>query len=128
MVNNDTATLSEMRRAKRVIVPLGTTALFLTNYGSLDTTVVQDISVIGLLLSVYNSENKYPINTYIYNIYVDIPPSELSAGNRICFLVDRGKVVRSFFDQVSETFCYGIELIYESSYVKGQIECLVNTI
>ena len=128
MANKDTVPSSEKRRAKRVPVPFGTTALFLSSGGSLDTTCVRDISVLGMLLCAYSSVEKHPINSSIYNIFIDIPPSELSPGNRICFVIDRGKVVRSFFDQTSGTFSYGIELTYESSYVKKKIEILVNNI
>ena len=125
MANKDTTLFTEKRRAKRIIAPSGTTALFLSSTGSLDTVCVGDISVNGMLLCGYNSEEKYPANSLIYNIYVDIPPCKSSAGKRTCILIDRGKVVRSLYDQASKTFCYGIELMYKSSYTKNIIEGLV---
>ena len=126
MTNKELAPFSEKRRAKRTPVPIGTTALFLSNVGSLDKIYVLDISVIGMLLCDYRSTKKYSVNSSIYNIYIDIPPSESNAASETRLLIDNGKIVRSFFDQASETFCYGIELTYESSYVKEKIECLVN--
>ena len=125
MTNKDLAPFSEKRRAKRTHVPIGTTALFLTNAGSLDKIYVLDISVIGMLLCDYRSAQKYSVNSSIYNIYIDIPPSESNAGSETRLLIDNGKIVRSFYDKASETFCYGIELTYESSYVKEKIEGLV---
>jgi len=118
---------TEKRRAKRIIVPTGSTALFLNGAGSMEKSNVQDISAIGMLLCEYSgSAKKHPADSLIYNIYVDIPSSESNSGSRINLLVDGGKVVRSFFDQASETVCYGIEFNYESSYVKEKIERLVN--
>ena len=126
MTNKELAPFSEKRRAKRTTVPIGTTALFLSNAGSLDKIYVLDISVIGMLLCDYRSTKKYSVNSSIYNIYIDIPPSESNAASETRLLIDNGKIVRTFFDKASETFCYGIELTYESSYVKKKIECLVN--
>jgi hypothetical protein len=126
MANKDLAPFSEKRRAKRAPVPIGTTALFLSGVGSLEKIYVLDISVIGMLLCDYRSVQKYSLNSSIYNIYIDIPPSESNAASETRLLIDNGKIVRSFFDKASETFCYGIELTYESSYVKETIEGLVN--
>ena len=127
MASKDNVPYSEKRRAKRIFVPLGSTALFLNSFGSLEKIYVRDISVIGMLLcDYYSSAKKYSLDSTIYNIYVDIPPSESNAGSETRFLVDRGKIVRSSIDQGSETLCYGIELLYESSYVKDKIEWLVN--
>ena len=125
MANEDTRQISEKRRAKRILAPVGSSALFLSSGGSMERVKVRDISVIGLLLCDNRTTGKYPLNTSIYNIFVKIPRSELSAGSEICFLVDKGKIVRSFFDQSTGTVCYGIELGYDSSYVKDQIENLV---
>ena len=125
MANEDSRQIAENRRAKRILAPGGTSALFMSSGGSIERARVRDISVIGLLLCDYRTTEKYLLNTPIYNIFVNIPRSELSTGSEICFLIDKGKIVRSFFDQSSGTVCYGIELSYESSYVKDQIEHLV---
>ena len=118
---------TEKRRTKRINVPIGSTALFLNSAGSMDTSNVQDISAIGILLCDYDSlSEKHPIDSSIHNVFVDIPSSELNSGCKINFLIDEGKVVRSFYDQASKSFCYGIEFNHENSYVKDKIECLVN--
>ena len=124
MANKDTRQISEKRRFKRIPAPIGTTVLLRNSGVGLDKIYVQDISLIGMLVCDHNSEERYPINSSINNIFVDIPPCELSDNKRIYLLIDNGKIVRSFFDQASKAFCYGIELTYNNSYVKGKIESL----
>lgn len=128
MANKETVLFSENRRAKRIPAPVGTTAILRNTGSSLDMLYVRDISVIGMLVCDYNSTEIYPINSSIDNIFIDIPPSELSSNKRICLLIDKGRIVRSFFDHASSALCHGIELTYENSYVKGKIESLVNNI
>ena len=126
MANKDTTSISEKRRAKRIPAPVGTTALMKNSVGSLDTVCVRDISVAGLLVYGYISAERCPVNTSMNGIFIDIPPCELTANSRISLLINSGKVVRYFFDQVSKTLCYGIELTDFNSYVKEKLEGLVN--
>ena len=128
MANRDTTSIPEKRRAKRIPAPVGTTALIKNSAGSLDTVYVRDISVAGLLVYGYISGERYPVSTLINGFLIDIPPCELTANSRVYLLVNGGKVVRAFFDQVSKTFCYGIELINQSSYAKERLESLVSKI
>ncbi|MEN8133961.1 MAG: PilZ domain-containing protein [Thermodesulfobacteriota bacterium] len=128
MVNKNTGPFSEKRRAKRISAPVGTTALLRNCGNPQDKIYVRDISLNGMLVYDYNSSETYPVNSSISNIFVDIPACELSANRRICLLIDRGKVVRSFYDQAAEAVCYGIELTYVDSYVKKMIGGLQNNI
>ena len=125
MDSKDSVPLTEKRRFKRIPAPVGTTALLRNSGTGRDKIYVQDISMIGMLVCDHNSEELYSINSSINNILVDIPPCKISDNKRILLLIDNGKIVRSFFDQASKAFCYGIELTYESSYVKGKIENIV---
>ena len=126
MATKETKQISEKRRFKRIPAPVGTTALFKNIDGSLEKLHVRDISVIGMLVCGYNSAKRYPINSTINDILIDIPPDELNAGSRISLLIDNCKIVRSFFEQDSKILCHGIELTYKSSYLKEKIESLVN--
>lgn len=128
MDNTVTNYISEKRRAKRIPVPVGTTALIRNSTGYIDTVHVRDISLAGLLISGDFSGERYPINKPIIDIILNVPSYELRANGRISLLINRGQVVRTFFDQVSKTLCCGIELIIESSYVKENLEALVNKI
>ena len=128
MANKDTKQIIEKRRFKRISAPAGTTVLFKNINGYYEKLLVRDISLTGLLVCDYNSAKRYPKNSTINDILIDIPPSELSAGKRISLLVDNCKVVRSFFDQDSKILCHGIKFMNMSSYLKEEIEDLVNTI
>ena len=126
MANKDTTFVSEKRRAKRILAPVGTMALIKDGTGSMYRAGVRDISVVGILIYGYTSGGVYPVNTLIKNIFIDIPPCKLWNTMKVCLLIDTGKVVRSFFDQISKTFCYGIELENDSSYMKGKLENLIH--
>jgi hypothetical protein len=119
---------SENRRSQRIPAPVGTTVLIKNSAGYLDTLYVQDISVVGMLVNGYISEERYPLDTSLKGILLNIPPCELNAHSRISLLINEGKVVHSLVDQVSKTVCYGIEFMNESSYVKETLESLVNKI
>jgi hypothetical protein len=126
MAGKDTTYISEKRSAKRIPAPVGTTALVTNSFQSLDTVSVRDMSAVGLLIDGRSSEEKYPVNTLINGIFLTIPPCELNANSSTCLFINKGKVVRSFFDQVSSTVWYGIELTNKSSHVKEMLEGLVN--
>ena len=125
--SKETACFPEKRRAKRIHVPVTSTAIFSNSAGSMDKIYIKDISVVGMLLCDYfGSAKNHPLGSSIYNINVDIPVSEYNADNRNSFNIDRGKVVRSFIDQSTDKLCYGIEFTLESPHIKEKIERLVN--
>lgn len=126
MSDKDTISFSEKRRAKRIPVPDGTTALLRWNNGPLEPILVRDISMFGMLVCSCNNEKIHPVNSAINDIIIDIPPCELNAYSKIWLLINDGNIVRSFVDNVTETVYYGIELINENPYVKEKIEGLVN--
>ncbi len=126
MASKDTTSILEKRSAKRIPAPVGTTALLTNNFDTLDTVCVRDISAVGLLIDGYSSEEEYPVNTPINGIFIIIPPCELSDNTSICLFINNGKVVHSFFDQVSSTRCYGIELTNKSAAVKEKLKGLIN--
>ena len=124
MVNKNTIPIVEKRRAKRLPVPVGTIAFIKNSTGSTDKVYVGDISAVGILVYGYYSDVTYPVNTLVNDIVIAIPPCELRGTPRISLFVKEGKVVRVFFDQVLKTFCYGIELMNASTYIKGKLESL----
>ncbi len=126
MGHKNTSSNSEKRRAKRIPAPVGTTVFLRNSSGSLAKIGVKDISAVGLLVSGYDLIERYPINTSINNIIINIPQCKLSANSRTCLLIESGKVVRSFIDRVSGTVCYGIEFVNDSYYTKKKLESLVN--
>src|SRR5210317_1481426 len=97
MAYKDTALYTEKRRAKRIHVPMKSTALYSDGSGSKDRIYIRDISVVGMLLCDYfGSSKKHPIDSWIYDIFIEIPPSGSITGSATSFLIDKGKVVRSF--------------------------------
>ena len=125
MDNKGIKGFSEKRRAKRVIVPVKSTALFSDGAGSMDKVYIRDISLVGMLLCDYfNAAKDHPVDSSIYNIYVDIPPTASSNDGGTSFLIEKGKVVRAFVDQSTGALCYGVEFSCESPYIKEKIERL----
>ncbi|MEN8135514.1 MAG: PilZ domain-containing protein [Thermodesulfobacteriota bacterium] len=128
MANKDTIFTPEKRLYKRILAPIGTTALIKNSSGYMDTLYVKDISVVGILANGFISTEKYPINTLIDGILLNVPPCELSAYRRISLIINEGKVIHSLIDKVSKTVCYGIEFTNDSSYVKEILAGLANKI
>ena len=126
MSNEDTGSFLEKRRAKRIAAPEGTTVLLRWDNGPLEPTRVEDISVSGMLICHFNDERIHPVESLINDIIIDIPPCELNNNSKIWLLINYGKVVRSFVDQVSRASYYGIELMDDNPYVKEKIASLVN--
>ena len=128
MSNDGTAIYSEKRRARRVPTPGGTNALVKGKNSSLDTVIVRDISVIGMLICGNNKKEEFSTNSFIDDIYINFPLGRPTNGTKSFIFIDRGKIVRSFTDETSKTLCYGVEFIYDSPYVKEQIEKVMNLI
>ena len=128
MTNKDTISFAENRRSERIPAPVGTTILIRNSAGYLDTLYVKDISTVGMLVNGYISAEKYPVNTSINGILLNVPPCELNANSRISLVINEGKIVHSLIDQVTKTVCYGVEFTNESSFVKEKLERLVSKI
>jgi hypothetical protein len=127
MANEVNVAISEQRRAERIVVPVKSTALFSNGSGAMDKIYIRDISEVGMLLCDYfGSAKKYSLNSSIYNIIIDIPPSDSSAGKGASFIIDKGIVVRSYVEQSTNVLCYGIDFVCESRYMKDKIRCLVS--
>ena len=125
MTNEEPSSFFEKRRAVRTLVPAKTTSFLINRNSSLDEVHVQDMSEVGMLISFKKNQYGYPVDFVINDILVHIPPSQLNAGHRSILLSYDGRVVRSFFDRVSQATCYGIEFIHKSLYRNGKIEKLV---
>ena len=93
--------------------------------GSLDGAYISDISESGLLVRDYPNKENLPVDSPINDIFVYIPPYEQSDDCAISLLLHNCKIVRSFFDQTSQSTCYGIEFLHKSNYVTEKIESIV---
>ena len=126
MTNKETGTIVEQRRYERVSAPKEATAIFKNERGGLDRIKIRDLSLSGMLICDYNKGEKHPTDSIINNLYLNIYVDDLNVGNKFFIFIDKGKIVRSFIDEASQTICYGVEFFYSSSYVKGQFKDLIN--
>ena len=125
MTNKKTDSFSEKRQAERATAPAGSTALLRNALGSLDGAYISDISESGLLVRDYPNKGNLPVDSSINDIFVYIPPYDQSDDCAISLLLHNCKIVRSYFDQTSQSTCYGIEFLHKSNYVTEKIESLV---
>jgi c-di-GMP-binding flagellar brake protein YcgR len=126
LANKDTKQFSEKRRSKRVSAPKEATVIFKNDIGGLDRIQIRDLSLNGILICDNYKGERYSKNSVINNLYLNIYVGGLNTGSKFFIFIDKGKIVRSFVDETSQTRCYGIEFLYSSSYTKDQFENLIN--
>ena len=90
MANTDENSSFEKRSTERISAPVGTTALIKNSDGYLDTLYVRDIGVVGILANGYITKERYPKNTLIKGILLNIPPCELGSHSKINLLINEG--------------------------------------
>ena len=116
---------SEKRQAIRVNTPARSRALFKSD-GILERTSIRDISSAGMLIVSPNERSGYALDSTIDDIVIGIHKDKSSTNKPICFFIHQGKIVRSFFDEGSKNYCYGVEFSYDSIYMKQKIEKFVD--
>ena len=125
MTNEEPSHFLEKRRAVRTSVPAKTTSFLINSASSLDEVHVEDMSEVGMLISFKQNQYGYPVDFVINDILVHISPGQLNAGHRSILLSYDGRVVRSFFDQASQSTCYGIEFTHKILSLNDKIKKLV---
>ena len=108
MANKDTKQFPENRRSKRVSAPKQATALFKNDIGGLDRIQIRDLSLDGMLICDNSKRERYSTASEIKNLYLNIyvgDPNNLD--NKFFIFIDKGRIVRSFVDEASQTRCYG---------------------
>ena len=121
MDENSLLSYQEKRRARRAVTPTGATAILKIDE-VLELNLVRDISCLGMLTCHFYTGNQYEIDSLVSDIIINIPPAELNSGKKHHFSIEKGKIVRSFFDTNSHNYFYGIEFIDESPYLMEMID------
>ena len=122
MDENAILNYQEKRRARRAATPTGTTAILRVD-DVLELNLVNDISSCGMLTSHFYTGDPYDIDSLVSDIIINIPPSEPNSGINHQFSIERGKIVRTFFDENAQNYFYGVEFVHASPYLR---ELIVN--
>ncbi|MEN8135781.1 MAG: PilZ domain-containing protein [Thermodesulfobacteriota bacterium] len=115
----------QKRRYTRKTTPIGTRALFKGNDNHMDSAHVKDLSEGGMLIFHNSGKDKYPLDSIINEIFITIPPDQTSGDRRITPLINRGEVVRTFYDHEQGISYYGTRFFYKSAYVREKVRDLV---
>ena len=121
----------QRRRHKRIPVPVGTRAMVKKNGNDLMKTVyVMDISAAGMLFCNGALADEFPVDSFIKDIIVSIPPLQEKADGtrRLSPLIRKGRVVRTFVDNKTKRSCYGISFEYDSSDVQQSLCRMISEI
>ncbi len=131
MTNCAKASFVEKRCTDRIAVPKGTTALFRNSKNHRNAVYVRDISEVGMLIYDNSPENRYHVDSFINDIFVNIPNKAGSGGlivgsKVVCLFVNQAKVVRYCPDHTTYTTCYGVSFLGANKYIKEKISNIIN--
>ena len=126
MANKETGSFTEKRRFIRVPAPKDATAIYNNKKGGIDRIHIKDLSLGGMLLCDNSTGEKHSTGSVINNIYLNIHVGDFDAGSKFYVYIGKGEIVRSFFDEASQSIYYGIEFLNSSSNDKYQLKDLIN--
>ncbi|MEN8142143.1 MAG: PilZ domain-containing protein [Thermodesulfobacteriota bacterium] len=127
MSENALLSYPEKRGARRALTPTGTTVILKID-DVLEINLIRDISSSGMLICNFYKGEQHEIDSPLSDIIINILPSEPSTGKKHHFTIEKGRIVRSFFDENSQNHFYGVEFIYESPYIREKIDCYVDEV
>jgi hypothetical protein len=109
----DTLYRLQKRRDLRINVPDVTRAFFRHGTNLHGDCLVKDISASGMLICAGNIDEKFANNLNISDIALALPRSQFSGkaegeGHIVLPVVSKGRVVRSFVEQETDSICLGI--------------------
>lgn len=107
----------QRRTYPRVTMPQGTVAILKKDGKLLNSLYVRDISPAGMLVCTTSPSSGIDVSVLLSDIVISIPDGNGRRGRNFP-PIDRGQVVRSFFEEENHTYCHGIAFDYESSYVR----------
>ena len=128
MPNQEKIIYSEKRRARRVLTPKGSSTLIKKESGALDVYQLEDLSTIGMLFSDKRKRETYSTGLLFDDVYINVQLGDSGTGDAFFIFLGQSKIVRSFFDEDSQTIFYGMEFLDRSTYVKDRVRTLINQI
>ena len=128
MPNQEKIIYSEKRRARRVLTPKGSSTLIKKESGALDVYQLDDLSTIGMLFSDKRKRETYSTGLLFDDVYINVQLGDSGTGDAFFIFLGQSKIVRSFFDEDSQTIFYGMEFLDRSTYVKDRVSTLINQI
>jgi hypothetical protein len=127
MSGNALLSYQEKRRANRAVIPIGTTAILKIS-DVLEINLVRNISSYGMLTCDVYQGKRYEVGSLLTEILINIPHAEPDTNEKNNFRIEKGEIVRSFFDENLQNYFYGIEFIHESPYIREKIARYVDQV
>ena len=113
----------QRRRSPRMTLPNGSWALLRKNGKLMNSLSVRNISVDGMLICTGSKTFGMDREVELRDIIISIPADGSKPG-RILPPIDKGAVVRSFFEEESNSYCHGVSFRYDSPYVREALSWL----
>lgn len=107
----------QRRSHSRIKMPQGTKAIIKKDGKLLNSLYVRDLSAAGMLVCTATPVSGLSEEAALSDIVIALPDNEVGRG-RLLPPIDRGQVVRTFFEEESQIYCHGIAFNYESPYVR----------
>lgn len=113
----------QRRSYPRVKVPQGTRAILKKDGKLLSSFYVRDISPAGMLVCSSSPASGIALDAVLNDIVISLPDNGNGRG-RTLPPIDRGQVVRAFYEEESHIYCHGIAFKYESAYIRDALSGL----
>lgn len=116
----------QRRSHPRVTVPQGTRAILKKDGRLLNSFYVRDISPAGMLVCTASPSSGLSLESVLSDIVISLPDQGAELGG-VLPPIDKGVVVRSFFEEESHIHCHGIAFNYESAYIHEALARIAGT-
>lgn len=113
----------QRRSCQRAPVPQGTRAILKKDGRLLNSFYVRDLSPAGMLVCTASPSAGLSLEAVLNDIVISLPDNGAKLG-QVLPPIDKGQVVRTFFEEESGIYCHGIAFHYDSEYIRtalGQI-------
>lgn len=127
MRGNSLLSFQEKRCTRRAVTPPGSTVI-LKVADVLEINLVRDISSSGMLTCNFYKGEQYETDTILRDIIIDILPENPNTDKEHSFIIEKAKIVRSYFDKNLQNYFYGVEFIYDNPYVWEKIDRYVDEV
>ena len=116
----------QRRSHSRALVPQGTRAILKKDGRLLNSLYVRDLSPAGMLVCTASPSASLSVESILNDIVISLPDIGTKRG-QVLPPIDKGQVVRSFFEEESNIYCHGIAFNYDSAYIRAALGQIIET-
>lgn len=117
----------QRRSHQRIVVPQGTRAILKVQGRLLNSFYVRDLSAAGMLVCTASPTSGLSVEAILNDIVISLPDNGSKLG-RVLPPIDKGQVVRTFFEEESHIYCHGIAFNYDSAYIRSALGQIAGTV